>query len=280
MLKFPYDIRGDYDPHGNMNGRHRRQELKSRAWINYGMTIDDFEPYDLLFVASKSMIGLGIRIFSSTDGRLAWLNHVGQVIPWTPLLLELWGVECPPSGLVVSEANYPVHCYTPVEQYLFEQNKGHCRLTLMTLSDAIWASERQHDEACFACLDYHVSLGPKKYDAVGGLGPMLIISLFRNLTPLMWGKEYIRIPQEDERVVFICSEEVDLGWRPGQEMTGIDFFWSTLSTLIPSPQDEYESKWTVFKTGWKFVYKSSSEYVEFLRRYYNERSKRHDYNVQ
>lgn len=227
-----------FDPHGNVNGYRRRIDHTVWEPIYYPLTFEDFRPFDILGVESKSEIGVGIRTASLVDGKPAFLNHVGQVI-------------LKDGKLVVSEANFPVHAYTPVEDYLRAQAEGKCRLTLMRIDTRVYGGDMPESKkmvAEAACLEYHLSLEGYKYTA-GIFFPLAAFSILRNFTPLIRGR-YYNLPVEDMFKIFICSNIVDLGWKTGQEITGKDWFLSSLHKYITTPQDIFEGPYTLFICGW------------------------------
>ena len=221
----------------DLNGRHRRDRHKYYRDIYYSIDQSDFRPYDILLTASRSFIGMGIRLFSMVNGQAAWLNHSGQVL--------LRG-----GNLVVSEASYPCHKFTPVIDYLKAQRKGKCRLTLMRFNKSVWRGDTITQEIAEKfCWNWHNAQTGIRY-TTKALIPMALWSLIRNLTPFVRGR-YDNIPNPEWSNIFICSLIVDYGWFLGQSLTHKDFFPSSLSRTIPSPQDIYESPYTRFIAGWR-----------------------------
>ena len=195
------------DIHGGNQGRHRRDEHKFYRNVYYPLTLDMFRPFQILGVLSKSFISSSIKIASMVDGKAAFLSHVGQILEWSPLM----EVPRPQSGLVVSEAVWPKHQYTPVEDYLQEQAEGKCRLTLMDIDPIVWAGDLEAKKfAESECYDYHIGLKGTKY-GLNIFPALLAFSIYRNFTPFCRGRfENIIIKKFTK--IFICSNEVDSGW--------------------------------------------------------------------
>jgi len=216
-------------------GRHRRSEHIFYRDIDYGLTMDQFRAGDILCVASKSVIGAVIREFSMSDGKAAWLNHVGQVMRKN-------------GHLVVSEANYPTHSFTKIADYLSAQRRNKCRLTLIRLDKRLFPTKTQYNHALEWLTGFHLAQEGHKY-TVAGLFPMALYSALRNLTPFIRGK-YKSIPIPHPQDLFICSALVDWGWQVGQMMCKTDFFPSSTGGEC-SPQDIFDSPHTKFIAGWR-----------------------------
>jgi hypothetical protein len=229
-----------FDPRGDIDGR-RRPRKRLYRYTYTPLDRYDFQPFDILLVRTKTLHAAGIILFSGVDGKTAWLSHAGQVI-------EKDG------RLVVSEANIPRHEYTPIEDYLEKQERDKCRLTLVRLKEELWPSREVRDRARDVCLAYHLAIDGEQYEVMRGLVPMAAVSLLRKFLPFIKRGAWEYIPREDQEVIFICSAIVDWGWRWGQLEVNKDFFPSTLSLVIPSPQDIYETPATEFIAGWRKVY--------------------------
>jgi len=200
-----------YDPRGDMDGRRRpRKTLYRYTYTPFDRY--DVRPFDILLSRGKTLHSAGILFFSGTDGRTAWLSHAGQVMA---------------DGQTVSEANFPKHEYTSIDDYLEEQDRGETRLTLVRLREDLWPNRDTRRKARDACESYHRSIDGEKYSLVSGLFPMMITGLIRNLLPFLKRGAWEHIPEEDQRTIFICSAIVDYGWAWGQQATGKDFFPST-----------------------------------------------------
>jgi len=213
---------------GDQSGHHRRDEHKFYRMVDYGIKWEDIRPYDILLVQSKSFLGAGIRLFSR-----GWLGHAGQILRKN-------------SELVVSEAIFPRHKFTRIEDYLLAQTKGRCRLTIVRIDPKVWKTRTDRDHARMWCHGWHMAQDGKKY-TVGPLIPMALWGMVRAFTPFFRGKlNAIVVPSD----AFICSSIVDFGWYAGQCLCEIDFFPSTLGPE-PSPQDIYGSPHTKFIAGWK-----------------------------
>lgn len=224
------------DPRGDLAGRHRRSDKAIWRLRYTGLDINKIEPFDILVSATRSFVGAGIRFFSKVDGRPAVWNHCGQVI-----LRD--------GKLVVSEANWPEHEYTPVSDYLVRDFGGYVKTAWLRIDPEVWGgSLDDKNVAQRNCLDYHNGLEGKKY-TVGIYVPMAAWSMLRNLTPFIRGR-YSNIPSEEWRKIFVCSSEVDFGWVPGQILTGLDWFLSSLHKFIPTPEDIYASRALQFIQGW------------------------------
>ncbi len=223
------------DPHGDNNSRHRRDEHIFYRDTYTDLTMDMFRPADILCVASRSFIGAGIRLFSQVDGKAAWLNHAGQVIRKDGIL-------------VISEANFPKHQFTKLADYLSRQRRGKVRLTLVRINKMVWDTDTQRKHATEWMTGFHIAQEGHRY-TVGGLIPMALYSLARNLTPLIRGR-FKGIPVPVPQDLFICSALADWGWYVGQIMTGTDFFPSSLGGQC-SPQDIHDSPHTKFVAGWR-----------------------------
>ena len=233
------DMRGRniYDGQPNMDGRRRQDEHILYDDVNYGMQLSDFIPFDILGSISKTMHGAGIKTFCLVDGVAAFLNHVGLIMMYR-------------GQLVVSEANYPEHAYTPVVDYLAAQRRDECRLTLMRIDPIVWDGNLQYQlQGRRECLQYHHTLKGRKYTPEIFL-PMAAYSLMRNFTPFVRGR-YIGIPPKELDDVFQCSHEIDVGFRPSQELTNKDWFPSSLHKFITTPMDIWAGPYTRFVSGWK-----------------------------
>lgn len=239
------------DPRGDMNSRHRGYDRIQYHYETTPISLDIIKPFDILLVRKKSLISALIIHFSRSDGIDAWLSHAGQILPWDSHMR----IPEPESGLIVSEANYPYHEYIPIDKYLSEYERGKCRLTLVRIRPDLFPSLDIRSQAQRSCLEYHLSIAGERYDVVGGLLPMLLISLVRNSIPWLKRGKWFQIPKyEDQEKAFICSRIVDLGWAPLQQLINTDIFPSSLSCLVPSPQDIFDSQATVFVAGTRKVY--------------------------
>jgi len=227
-----------FNPHGDMDGRRRPRKILYR-YVYTPFDRYDVRSFDILLSRSKSLHAAGIIFFSGTDGKSAWLSHAGQVMS---------------DGKTVSEANFPNHEYTSIDDYLEEQKRDKVRLTLVRLKEDLWPSREVREKARDACESYHRSIAGEQYSLVSGLFPMMITGLIRNLLPFLKRGTWDHIPEEDQRTIFICSAIVDYGWAWGQQAVGKDFFPSTLSLAVPSPQDIFETPATEFIGGWRKEY--------------------------
>ena len=172
------------------------------------------------------------------NGRPALWNHCGQVI-------EKKG------QLVVSEANYPRHEYTPVDWYMDQQDKGKFRLAIMRINEGVWDGRQDHaDLARYHCEKFHLYTCRNRRYTAGIFLPMSGLSMVRNLTPFL-RKRFENIPDKGLRDIFICSWIVDVGWDVGQLLTGLDWFKSSLHSYVSSPEDIYESPVLDFVSGHK-----------------------------
>jgi hypothetical protein len=230
--------RTGYHPQGDQNGRRRpRKELFRYEYTPFDRY--DVRPFDILMTRSKSLHAAAIVYFSGTDGESAWLSHSGQIMA---------------DGKTVSEANYPVHEYTPIDKYLELQERDKVRLTLIRLKPSIWPSREVREKAYDACGSYHRSIEGRRYDLVPGLLPMMMVSIIRNSIPFLKRGAWDHVPAAGQEAVFICSAIVDYGWAWAQRRLARDFFKSTLSLAVPSPQDIYDSEFTEFVAGWRKTY--------------------------
>lgn len=225
------------DPKGDENSRRRRPEKKFYRPVRWPLTEEMVKPFQIIGSLSKTVHGAGIKVFSRSDGKPAFLCHVGEVI-------ERDG------QLVVSEAVFPEHIYTPISEVFEEERRGESRLTLMDIDPRFWDNDRELQELSEQkCLEYHLGLeGTKYYWPV--FFPMAAYSAFRNLTPLMRGRFENIIVKRFQRV-FICSNDVDEGYRYAQELMKRDLFLSTLHKFITTPQDIFYGPYTRFLGGWK-----------------------------
>ena len=192
------------------------------------------------------------------DGKAAFLSHVGQILEWSPYMR----VPRPASRLVVSEAVWPKHQYTPVEDYLQEQAEGKCRLTLMDIDPIVWAGDLEAKKfAESECYNYHIGLKGTKY-GLNIFPALLAFSIYRNFTPFCRGRfENIIIKKFTK--IFICSNEIDSGWEIGQIITKIDWFLSSLHKFITTPEDIFEGPFTRFIGGWKRKLLNAGEVVGY-----------------
>ena len=227
-----------FDPRGDMDGRRRPRQTLYR-YIYTPFDRYDVRPFDILLSRSKSLHAAAILLFSGTDGKTSWLSHAGQVMS---------------DGKTVSEANFPTHEYTSIDDYLARQEQDQVRLTLVRLREDLWPSREVREKARDACESYHRSIAGEQYSLVSGLFPMMITGMIRNLLPFLKSGAWDHIPAADQRVIFICSSIVDQGWMWGQQATEKDFFPSTLSLVVPSPQDIYDTPATEFIGGWRKEY--------------------------
>ena len=244
-----------YNPYSDIN-RPRRKKVRWRYQYT-PFTIDDVQPFDLLFTRQKSFIAAAIIYFSGTEGKRAWLAHVGQVMA---------------DGRTVSEASFPEHEYTPIEEYFEAQKNNTVRLTLCRLSPVVFPDEETKQTAYEKCEAYHRSLVGRKYELTG-LFPMLLVSVLRGLIPFLKRGRWENIPKEKAKIVFICSGITDKGWAWAQRVTGRDWFPSSLSLLVSSPQDQYEAWSTQFKGGWRKVYATKQEIQEWNLEHGNPRQR-------
>ena len=220
----------------DLNGRHRREDHKFYKMVEYPLTLQDFKPFDIVLSSDLSFISAGIRFFQQVNGQSAWLSHCGQVISLN-------------GELVVSEALFPRHKYTPVTEYLKLNAAGKSRVTLVRLNN-VWKNDEQRIKAEEYCLQWHLQQRGVKY-TTGIFMPMALVGIFRIITPLMRGKEYKSIPIPNPQAVFVCSTIIDYGWFVGQTMVGKDFFPSTLHAMYPSPMDIWNGPYNSFVGGWK-----------------------------
>lgn len=232
------------DPRGDMNGRHRRDEHKFYGDVEYPLDLGMFRPLQILGSASKSVEGAGIRVASLVDGKAAFLNHVGMVLRWDPRMK----VPYPRSGLVVSEAVYPVHAYTSIEAYMAAMRRGECRLTLMDIDPVVWGGDvEMRYQAEQACIEYHIGLKGAKY-CVKIFFPLAAYSFLRNTTPFIRGR-FENIITKKLTKIFICSNNIDSSLEVAQVMLQIDLFLSSLHKYITTPQDIFAGPFTRFLGG-------------------------------
>lgn len=227
----------DIYPRGDQRGRHRPRKV----FYRYEYTpFDrwDVKPFDILLCRSRSLHGAAITIFSSTDGHPAWLSHAGQVMA---------------DGKTISEANFPRHNYADINDYLADQDKGTVRLTLVRLKPSIWPDKNTRARGYAACQEYHQRIAGRSYDAFKGLFPMMLVSILRNSIPFLKRGTWDHIPASAQETIFICSAIVDYGWRWAQEKLNRDFFPQTLSLVVPSPQDIFNSPDVEFVAGYRQV---------------------------
>jgi len=222
-----------YDPHGDRNSRHRQDE--HRRWHSEydPVSLSDIKPFQIIGTRERSIISALIVSVSISDGHPAWLSHVGQVMA---------------DGRTVSEATFPIHSYTPIEDFLYKYSMRNSRLTIMQLRDGIYQSDEIKRQAQRECQLYHESLEGTQYQ-VSGLLPMLMTSILRNSNPFLKRGTWEAIPQEKEKEVYVCSAEIDYGFSWLQRKINHDIFPSTLSLKIPSPQDIFDSPDTQFVAG-------------------------------
>ena len=224
-------------PQGDNNGFHRRSEHRFWRYEEYSIGIDEIEPYWIMLERGKSFISAGIVYFEGIEGKRAWLSHAGQVIPKD-------------GRLVVSEACYPVHRYTPIEKYYEAQAEGKTRLTWVRLKPSLWPSDTFRMNAERACLEYHLSRAGKEYPAVNLL-PMAGISIIRKVLPFVkYDHWHEFIPSEALDDARVCSAEVACGWSWAEWRLGTVFFPSSLNQVFPSPQDIFDSPHTEFMGGY------------------------------
>jgi hypothetical protein len=222
----------------DLNGRHRRGEKAVWELKYFPIRETDCREFDILIVASRSVEGAGIRTFSMVDGTPSLWNHAGQI-------LEKDG------ELVVSEANYPKHAYTPLREYFANQEKGKCRFAVLRIDPDIWG-EDPFEATCIEiaaktyCKKAHLEWFKGRRYTVGPLIPMAAFSMARNLTPFIRGR-YEAIKPDDWKRIFICSVIVDNGWYAGQVLTRKDWFRSSLHPTAASPEDIWNSPY------WKFI---------------------------
>ena len=227
------------DPHGDMNGYHRRAEHK-RWYFDYGpIGIEDIKPFQIIATRERTVISATIVAASGYDGHYAWLSHVGQIMA---------------DGKTISEATYPEHSYTPIEDYLHKYSLGTARVAILKLRDGLFPNGEVRHIAERKCELYHRSLEGTKYD-LPALIPMLMTSIIRNTIPFLKNGPWYHIPEEKQKKILICSAEVDDGWGWLQREINHDIFPSTLSLVVPSPQDVYDSPDTEFVAGTKKIYK-------------------------
>jgi len=229
-----------------MNGRHRSNEHKFYDFhYPVPITLDKIRPFDILLTRQKSLLSAVIVAASMSDGHYAWLGHGGQIKA---------------DARTVSEANYPYHQDTPIEAYLEEQEKGKVRLTIVRLKDSLWPDISTQLEAYGKCEQFHNTLNDRslssvmkghgaEYDGVALL-PMLLVSILRNSNPFFKRGKWNSIPQKYQTAVLICSAIIKWGFAWAQQKLKIDFFPSSLSLTVPSPQDIFDSPHTEYVCGW------------------------------
>jgi len=221
-----------------MNGRHRRDEHK-RWHFDYGIIKkEEIRPFQIVCTRERSIISAMIVSASISDGHPAWLSHCGQIMA---------------DGVTVSEAVYPYHKYTHIDDFLHSYATGNSRLTIIQLRDGVFPNSIVRRTAEEKCQRYHESLEGTEYPVVS-LIPMLLTSILRNSNPFLKKGTWKSIPQEKEKQVLICSGEVDYGWGWLQREIHHDIFPSTLSLKIPSPQDIFDSPDTNFIAGTRKIY--------------------------
>ena len=226
------------DPHGDMSGLHRRAEHRRWHFEYNPISLSDVKPFQIIGTRERSIISAIIIAASISDGRSAWISHVGQVMA---------------DGRTVSEATFPVHSYTPIEAFLHKYAIKNSRLTIMELREGIYQTEEIRRRAQRECQLYHESLEGTEYQ-VSGLLPMLMTSMLRNSNPFLKRGTWKAIPQEKEEQIHICSAIVDRGWMWLQNEIHRDIFPSTLSLKIPSPQDIVDSEYIRIVAGTIKVY--------------------------
>ena len=232
------------------DGLHRRKEHRYWKYI-YPVPVElhRIKPGDILLVRSKSVIGALIIYLSEVDGKRAWLNHAGQIL----------------DDYMVSEANYPYHAMTSLSDYIEAEREGEVRLTVVRLKESVFPDIETKKVAYSQCkwfhthLDYYSSV--REYLECHGhpynsmsLVPMAVISLIRNHIPFLKTGRWKNIPSEKQEVVFICSGIVKWGWGWLMRKIKVDLFPSSLSLMVPSPQDIYDSPYTEYVCGWKKDY--------------------------
>jgi len=241
--------RTNFDPHGNINGHHRKDEHRKWHFDYSPISLADIKPFQILVCRAKSMISATIVAASLSDGHAAWLSHCGQILPWCPEMK----VPRPSSGLIVSEATFPRHSYTPIEHYLKQYTMDNTRLTILKLRDGVYQTDEIKHIAERKCQLYHNTLIGAYYE-VPGLLVMLMTSILRNSNPFLKKGKWISIPEEKAKQVMICSAEVDYGWAWLQREINHDLFPSSLSLSVSSPQDIYDSPDTAFVAGTRKIW--------------------------
>jgi len=255
------------DPAGDHDGYHRRQDRKHwRYELVEPVTIEDTRPFDILLTRSKGFISPIIIFFELVDGKVASFSHSGQILP----------------GYIVSEANYPYYERTPLQDYLTAQKQGKTRLTIIRIKPEMFGSLEMQREAEAHCLSYHNKIAlvsgvgrqslhhpaPNRgdirrviayqtghpYDAIGGLFPMALMSIVRNLLPFIKKGRWENIPEINQQVIFICSGIINWGWAWFMRESGICLFPASMSKLVPSPQDLWASAHTRYVSGFKKIY--------------------------
>jgi len=226
------------DPHGDQNGLHRRDE--HRRWhFDYGVIRrEDIKPFQIVCTRERSMISAIIVSASISDGHPAWLSHCGQIMA---------------DGVTVSEAVFPTHKYTHIDDFLHSYGTEDSRMTLVQLRDGLFPNDDIRHIAERKCQLYHESLAGTKYD-FPALIPMLITSVIRNTIPFLKNGPWYSIPEEKQKKILICSAELDDGWGWLQREINHDIFPSTLSLKVPSPQDIYDSPDSHFVAGTRKIY--------------------------
>lgn len=225
-----------YYPQGDQHGKRRPRKPIRYEYVPF--TPEDIRPYDILLTRSKSIHGPLIVFFSQSDQRSAWLSHAGQVLG---------------DGKTISEADYPYHKFTPVSKYMQKQEEGVYRITVCRLVEDIWPDAAFRKRAEEECEIYHRALHRNEYSAISGLLPMMMVSILRNAIPFLKRGKWKRPPTDPEtgRKIFICSALIKYGWGWAQRELGEDWFPSSLSLEIPSPQDIYDATSTKFVAGWR-----------------------------
>jgi len=227
-----------FDPHGDSDGRHRRSE--HRRWhFDFGpINRDDIKPFQIVATRGKTMVSAIIVTASMSDGHSAWLSHCGQIMA---------------DGVTVSEAVYPKHKYTHIDEFLRQYQTRESRLTILKLRDGLFPNEEIKHIAERKCQLYHESLEGTEYP-ISGLLPMLMVSILRNSNPFLKRGAWESIPEEKQKQILICSGEVDYGWGWLQREINHDIFPSTLSLKVPSPQDIHDTPDTHFISGTRKIY--------------------------
>ena len=223
-----------YYPQGDLDGR-RRPGLKKFGYEYLPFDRLDVKPYDILCTRQKSFIAAGIIFFSGTDGESAWLAHCGQVLG---------------DGVTVSEAVYPTHRYRHIDRFLEDQAEDKVRLTLVRLREDLWPDSETKRRCEDFCEAYHKSLENTHYE-FPALAPMAFVSIIRNSLPFIKQGKWEGIPEADQRSLYICSAIVKWGWWLASKELAQDLFPASLSKLVPSPQDIFDSSATRYVAGWR-----------------------------
>ena len=244
------------DPAGDQNGYHRRRDRKHWTFERVELvTIDNTQPFDILLSRGKSLKSAGIIFFETVDGVRAWFSHCGQILP----------------GYIVSEACYPYYKRTPLRGYIERDRAGVDRVTIVRIRDEVFGDEATKAWAQEKCLDYHNSIagiaGPDgdvlkilrnqtghPYNLIDGLMLMMVMSIIRNSNPFLKRGRWENIPAEYQYVIFICSGILNWGWADFMRAKNVCLFPSSLSLLVPTPQDIWYTENTGFIAGWKKIY--------------------------